>query len=390
MQERRVIPFKHYPLDDEDATWSGPKEIAAAEVDDLKRMSTYVDTDQDDTKAGYKLPHHRADGYNTVWRGVAAAMAALLGARGGVDIPENERKGVFRHLERHYEEFGKDVPEFKEYSKDELKEIDNYIEDFDIDKQCKCLECDKELDAEMGEKFVHDGKCPLCEDCHDKAKGEGIGSGGVLNTDDGIQLEEGKKTDTLFARLVCSGCNKVLDMKDGLWWFNEFDRAVESEVEVPDFLYKAFFSERDKAGAVLRRANKNKLKQSIELIGAVLASSEPAEEDGKDTTDTKPQPPKDVKLNDVADKLDMLINAIVSIGKDNPVSDPTEESDIEETKAPEINLEEMELPPTPKKGKDEVDMEMLSKAVKEIKQSQLEKISAVIKAEIRKATGVID
>jgi hypothetical protein len=40
-------------------------------------------------------------------------MGALLGARGGVSIPDGERKAVFRHLSRHYEQFGKEPPEFR-------------------------------------------------------------------------------------------------------------------------------------------------------------------------------------------------------------------------------------------------------------------------------------
>lgn len=59
----------------------------------------------------YKLPHHLPDG-TLVWKGVAAAMAALMGGRGGVDIPESDRREVFAHLSRHYREFGKEPPEY--------------------------------------------------------------------------------------------------------------------------------------------------------------------------------------------------------------------------------------------------------------------------------------
>ena len=59
----------------------------------------------------------------TVWRGVAAAMGALLGGRGGVDIPDGDREAVYNHLAKHYAQFDKEVPEFKSYSADELKQI---------------------------------------------------------------------------------------------------------------------------------------------------------------------------------------------------------------------------------------------------------------------------
>jgi HK97 family phage prohead protease len=63
-----------------------------------------------------KLPHHRPGRSGVgpaVWRGVAAAMAALLGARGGVQIPDADRRGVYNHLARHYEQFEKEPPNFK-------------------------------------------------------------------------------------------------------------------------------------------------------------------------------------------------------------------------------------------------------------------------------------
>ena len=46
-----------------------------------------------------------------VWRGVAAAMAALRGARGGVEIPRSDYDAVYRHLARHYRQFDKELPE---------------------------------------------------------------------------------------------------------------------------------------------------------------------------------------------------------------------------------------------------------------------------------------
>jgi len=74
----------------------------------------------------YKLPFADiVDGQpRAIWRGVAAAMAALLGARGGVDIPEDERRAVYNHIVRYYEKFDKEPPEFREYSEVELRQIE--------------------------------------------------------------------------------------------------------------------------------------------------------------------------------------------------------------------------------------------------------------------------
>lgn len=40
-------------------------------------------------------------------------MNALLGGRGGVDIPADEREAVYRHLVGHYKQFDKEPPDFK-------------------------------------------------------------------------------------------------------------------------------------------------------------------------------------------------------------------------------------------------------------------------------------
>lgn len=125
---KTVIPFKKYALDSEDAEWDGPAERKEADTDDLLLMSTWYDAENPDTKSSYKLPHHRAEGHNTVWRGVAAAMVALLGGRGGVDIPDDDRRGVYGHLSRHYGEFDKDPPEFKHYTEADLKAMETDTE----------------------------------------------------------------------------------------------------------------------------------------------------------------------------------------------------------------------------------------------------------------------
>ena len=123
-EAKGVILFKDYPADQEDAPWDGPAEVKTAEVSDLKKMCTWFDSENPDTKGSYKLPHHRAQGYNTVWQGVSAAMAVLLGARGGVNIPEADKKGVYNHLAKHYAQFDKDPPEFKEYGDADLRLIE--------------------------------------------------------------------------------------------------------------------------------------------------------------------------------------------------------------------------------------------------------------------------
>lgn len=65
-------------------------------------------------KGAYKLPHHElVDGeLRVVWRGVVAAMTVVNGARGGVDIPDADRRKVYDHLAAHYGEFDEEAPSF--------------------------------------------------------------------------------------------------------------------------------------------------------------------------------------------------------------------------------------------------------------------------------------
>jgi len=115
MEYKNVIPFKKTKPLPEATTWDAGAETKKAEVKDLKVMCTWYDSKDTDNKGAYKLPHHTADtGYPVSWNGVKAAMGALMGARGGVMLPESDRKGVYNHLVKHYKQFDKEVPEFKE------------------------------------------------------------------------------------------------------------------------------------------------------------------------------------------------------------------------------------------------------------------------------------
>ena len=80
-----------------------------------RRAFAWYDPNDAQNFGAYKLPHHDVmDGkLVVVWRGVAAAMAALMGARGGVQIPDSDRRGVYNHLAKHYKQFDKQPPEFK-------------------------------------------------------------------------------------------------------------------------------------------------------------------------------------------------------------------------------------------------------------------------------------
>jgi len=139
IENKGVLPFKDMGTLPESAGWDGPGEIARAEVSDLKLMCTWFDSEKPDAKSSYKLPHHKADGHKTVWRGVAAAMATLLGARGGIKIPDSDRKGIYNHLKKHYKQFDKDVPSFKAVEDQVLKGFGEEIHALILDREDKYM-----------------------------------------------------------------------------------------------------------------------------------------------------------------------------------------------------------------------------------------------------------
>ncbi len=116
---KKAIPPKETPKADEDTAWDASavlKDVEGAKA--LRMIHAWFDPDGDpDAKSSYKLPHHLADG-RVVWKGVSAAGAALMGSRGGVDIPEADVPGVKRHLALHYKQFDKTPPWEKSASLD--------------------------------------------------------------------------------------------------------------------------------------------------------------------------------------------------------------------------------------------------------------------------------
>jgi phage head maturation protease len=85
----------------------------------------WFDSGKKDAFGSYKLPHHdiRSGEFVGVRSGVTAAMAALLGARGGADIG-GDGSAVHSHLSRHYRDMDMDPPEYgKSYTEDELVKI---------------------------------------------------------------------------------------------------------------------------------------------------------------------------------------------------------------------------------------------------------------------------
>lgn len=103
-----------------DSSWD---ELSDREKNRIARHYAWAASLPPETFGDLKLPHHRPSDGAVVWRGVRAAMAALLGARGGVDIPDEDRRRVYNHLAAHYRQFGKEPPELRQYTEEELRDM---------------------------------------------------------------------------------------------------------------------------------------------------------------------------------------------------------------------------------------------------------------------------
>ncbi len=108
-----------------DDAWDGGRAVREAEMPDDLAIFAWVDEERRDAKSAHKLPHHwpaAVDGRRpAVIAGFRAAMGALLGARGGVDIPAGDRRGVWEHLARHYRDADLEPPELRAWTPEALR-----------------------------------------------------------------------------------------------------------------------------------------------------------------------------------------------------------------------------------------------------------------------------
>ena len=133
---KTVIPYRDQGTADEGESWSAPglsdfvdgtfADISDAEKRRIAAHYTWSANIPPENFGDLKLPHHRAAKSGVgpaVWRGVAAGMAALMGGRGGVDVPESDKRGIYNHLSSHYAQWDKEPPEFRAYSEEELLKL---------------------------------------------------------------------------------------------------------------------------------------------------------------------------------------------------------------------------------------------------------------------------
>lgn len=188
LEVKSAIPHNKYSLADEDMEWdaamaefsirewAGGPEKENIDWDKYKEGFTWYDEENRENLGSYKLPHHQVIGgeLKTVWRGVVAAMGALMGARGGVDIPEADWDGCYNHLARHYNEFGKEPPE---KSKSETIETNEGAEETQTEE------------TQTEETQTEDGETQETQETQDNEKLEEQKAGRVLSAKNRAVIE---------------------------------------------------------------------------------------------------------------------------------------------------------------------------------------------------------
>lgn len=92
--------------------WAGGPEKENIDWDKYRQGFAWYDDKNPESFESYKLPHHDIidNELHTVWRGVVSAAGAIMGARGGVDIPNDDLASVKAHIAAHYHQFDKIPP----------------------------------------------------------------------------------------------------------------------------------------------------------------------------------------------------------------------------------------------------------------------------------------
>jgi len=118
---KSVVSFQDLPLADRQRPWDSGQAVsrlrAFTDSDDepsrsYRRGFVWFDSDAPENFESYKLPiADVVDGrLMAIPRAIFAAAAAMRGARGGINIPANDRSAIINHLERDYQKLDLESP----------------------------------------------------------------------------------------------------------------------------------------------------------------------------------------------------------------------------------------------------------------------------------------
>ncbi len=88
-ETKGAVPYKDHGMADPETAWDGPAEVKACgdDMDKLKAICAWFDSEDPDVKSSYKLPHHRASDLKAVWKGVKQRRPPYKAAEGELIFP---------------------------------------------------------------------------------------------------------------------------------------------------------------------------------------------------------------------------------------------------------------------------------------------------------------
>lgn len=118
---KAAVPYQDLPLAPREREWDSDSAImrvrqllesTESPSESYRRAFLWFDETESGNFDSYKLPIADViEGQLTaIPRAVFAAAAVMRGARGGVDIPEEDRDAVITHIDRYYDKMGLDSP----------------------------------------------------------------------------------------------------------------------------------------------------------------------------------------------------------------------------------------------------------------------------------------
>lgn len=147
---KSAVAFQDLPLASRDREWDADAAIARVRPfldseeepsDSYRRAFLWFDSEDEENFGAYKLPIADViDGTLTaIPRAIFAAAAALSGARGGVDIPEEDRDAVIANINRYYSKMDLESP-FNQKSSVRLDDL-SILNERDLEKLFKSGVC---------------------------------------------------------------------------------------------------------------------------------------------------------------------------------------------------------------------------------------------------------
>lgn len=128
-EQKSATPVHHTETDD--ARWDAGANEKRVKSDGTRayynRIYGWRDPDNE-AKTAYKFIHHMIAQDGTPGaasiRACSAGIAILNGGRGGADIPEDDRLGVWRHLAAHLRDADREPPPLKDFDEEDKKAFD--------------------------------------------------------------------------------------------------------------------------------------------------------------------------------------------------------------------------------------------------------------------------